>query len=134
MHCPDPNCGHLLGQADLAASCCQGCSDILDATQIEDLRKQFGIATYAPPEITIPNKTEDVIPLPEFEHCPGGGPFGMEARYAVPLLPGAKPTTKCNRLNTGIIGQRGIAWPRHALIHIELRAEYWRNILSTHRR
>ena len=71
MHCPDPNCGHLLGQADLAASCCQGCSDILDATQIEVLRKQFGIATYAPPEITIPNKTEDVIPLPEFEQCSG---------------------------------------------------------------
>lgn len=71
MNCTDPNCGHLLGEADLAAGCCQNCYDMLDATQIEGLRKEIGIATYAPPEITIPEKNEGTIALPEFEMCPG---------------------------------------------------------------
>lgn len=70
MHCSDPDCGHLLGEADLAAGCCQNCYDMLDATQIEVLRKEIGIATYAPPEITIPQKNEENIALPEFEMCP----------------------------------------------------------------
>jgi hypothetical protein len=71
MYCTDPDCGHLLGEADLAAGCCQNCYDMLDATQVEVLRKEMGIATYAPPEITIPEKNEETIALPEFEMCPG---------------------------------------------------------------
>ena len=70
MHCSDPDCGHLLGEADLAAGCCQNCYEMLDATQIEVLRKEIGIATYTPPEITIPEKNEETIALPEFEMCP----------------------------------------------------------------
>lgn len=70
MYCSDPDCNHRLGEADLAASCCQNCYDMLDATQIEVLRKEIGIATYTPPEITIPKKNEETIALPEFEICP----------------------------------------------------------------
>ena len=70
MYCSDPKCNHLLAEADLAAGCCQECYDVLDVPQIELLRNEIGIAKYAPPEITIPEKNEEAIALPEFEMCP----------------------------------------------------------------
>ena len=71
MQCSAPDCAHSLGQADIAAGCCQNCYDTLDATQIEGLRIKLGIKTYAPPEIIIPEKQEDNISLPVFEVCGG---------------------------------------------------------------
>ena len=62
-------CGKILDTGDLGASTCQGCGDILDQTQVLELRSYLNIESYTPPEITVQqNKDKPLIP-PESEQC-----------------------------------------------------------------
>ncbi len=62
-------CGKTLDKGDLGANTCQGCGEVIDQTQIVELRDYLKIESYKPPDITVPvNKDHPIVP-PESEQC-----------------------------------------------------------------
>lgn len=63
-------CESTLGKADLGANTCQSCGDVLDHTQIEQLRSHLNIEAYQPPVVVPPLNKDAPLKPPESEQCP----------------------------------------------------------------
>ena len=63
-------CNRAFDKSDLAAGTCQECFDVIDQTQIQELRNHLNLDAYKPPEISVPANKEAPILPPESEQCP----------------------------------------------------------------
>lgn len=62
-------CNRAFDKSDLAAGTCQECFDVIDQTQIQELRNHLNLDAYKPPEISVPTNKEDPILPPESKQC-----------------------------------------------------------------
>ena len=62
-------CNRPFDKSDLAAGTCQECFDVIDQTQIQELRNHLNLDAYKPPEISVPTNKEAPILPPESKQC-----------------------------------------------------------------
>ena len=62
-------CNRAFDKSDLAAGTCQECFDVIDQTQIQELRNHLNLDAYKPPEISVPTNKEAPILPPESKQC-----------------------------------------------------------------
>ena len=62
-------CNRAFDKSDLAAGTCQECFDVIDQTQIQELRNHLNLDAYKPPEISLPTNKEAPILPPESKQC-----------------------------------------------------------------